>query len=164
MRNGDRQPSLGERAARPTTYSDDQFADRTVRQIASEYQQDPKGDNRRRVEYSAKFYVVQLIGQWVNIVESAERTVRSRNGSRWVTFEKKEYELRRADDFKPFVSHFLQLGCYAYIGGTYVDHERNLRLIKPHRFIYISSTAALRIMNNMRSARKKTKQANIVKP
>lgn len=153
MRKGTRQPSRGELAARPTISSDDQFADRTVRQSLSETQQEPKSDNRHRVEHSAKFYVVQLIGTWVNISESAERSVRSRNGLRWITFETKEYELKKADAFKPFISRFLQLGCYAYVGGKQVDNERDMRSITPHRFIYISSTAALDVFNQMRQTR-----------
>ena len=153
MRKKTRQPSRGELAARPTISSDDQFADRAVRQGASENQQDPKGDNRHRVEYSAKFYVVQLIGTWVNIVESAERTVRSRTGLRWVTFETRDYELKKADAFRPFVARFLQLGCYAYVGGKLVDNEREMKSITPHRFIYISSTAALEVFNQMRQLR-----------
>jgi hypothetical protein len=158
MRNGTRQPSRGELAARPTISSDDQFAHRTVRQGVSENQQDPKGDNRHRVEYSAKFYVVQLIGTWVNIVESAERTVRSRNGLRWVTFETKEYELKKADAFRPFVARFLQLGCYAYVGGKFVDNERDMKSITPHRFIYISSTGALKVFDQMRGTRPASKK------
>jgi hypothetical protein len=140
-------------AARPTALTDDQFADRTVRQCASEEQLHPQGDKRHRVEYSTKFYVVQLIGSWVNIVESAERTVRSRNAVRWVTFEKKEYQLQRAEKFKSFVSQFLQGGCYAYIGGIHIEREKHMRNIEPYPFIYITSTSALRTFTEMRRAR-----------
>lgn len=146
-------PSRAERAARPTVASDDQFAGRTVKQGWADDQQRPQGDNRYRVEHSAKFYVVQLIGTWVNVVESAERVVRSRNNLRWVTFEAKEYELKKADAFKPFIARFLQGGCYAYIGGKHVAHEREMKGIEAHRFIYISSTAAMRVYNDMRKAR-----------
>lgn len=153
MQKGKGQPSRGELSARPTISSDDQFADRHIQQRYSETQQEPQGDNRQRVEYSTKFYVVQLIGTWVNVVESAERVIRSRNGLRWVTFETKEYELRRANDFKPFLSRFLQLGCYAYIGGKHIEREKELRSIIEHRFIYISSTEALKIFNRMRQSK-----------
>lgn len=155
-----RSPSRAELAAGPTISSDDQFADRIVRQGWSDSQQHPRGDNRHRVEYSARFYVVQLIGTWANGVESAERTVRSRNNLRWITFETKEYELRKADTFKPFVARFLQGGCYAYLGGKLIDHERDMKAIESHPFIYISSTAALKIYNEMRQARMASQKRN----
>lgn len=145
-----RPPTRAALAARPTLASDDQFADRIVRQRASDHQQEPQGDNRYRVEHSTRFYVVQLIGTWVNVVESAERTVRSRNNLRWVTFENKEYELRKAATLKPFLTRFVQGGCYAYVGGKLVERERELGSIDPHPFIYIASTAALRTFNEMR--------------
>lgn len=148
-----RPPSRAALAARPTLASDDQFADRVVRQGASDHQQEPRGDNRHRVQRSTKFYVVQLIGTWVNVVESAERTVRSRNNLRWVTFENKEYELRKADTLKPFLARFVQGGCYAYVGGKHIDTEREIGSISVHPFIYISSTAALKIFNDMRLSR-----------
>ena len=148
-----RPPSRAELAARPTIAIDDQFAGRSVRQGATDHQQQPQGDNRYRVEHSTKFYVVQLIGTWVNIVESAERTVRSRNNLRWVTFETKEYELRKADTFKPFLSRFIQGGCYAYVGGKHIESEKEIRSVESHPFIYISSTAALKIFNDMRVKR-----------
>lgn len=146
-------PFQGSLAARPTALTDDQFANRTVRQGASDKQLHPQGDNRYRVEYSAKFYVVQLIGSWVNIVESAERTVKSRNGSRWITFEKKDYQLQRSENFKAFVGQFLQGGCYAYVGGKYIEREKHMRDIAPHPFIYITSTSALKAFTDMRRAR-----------
>lgn len=149
-------PTRGELAARPTLSSEDQFANRNVRQRSSDVQEMPQGDNRYRVNYSATFYVVQLIGTWVNIVESAERSVRSRNNTRWVTFETREYELRRLEQFKPLVARFLQLGCYAYIGGRYVESEKELRAIVPQRFIYIASTAALKKFNDMRQSKSKS--------
>jgi hypothetical protein len=145
-----RPPTRAALAARATLASDDQFADRVVRQRASDHQQEPQGDNRYRVERSTRFYVVQLIGTWVNVVESAERTVRSRNNLRWVTFENKEYELRKAATLKPFLTRFVQGGCYAYVGGKLVERERELGFIDPHPFIYIASTAALRTFNEMR--------------
>ena len=148
-----RLPSRAELAARPTVAVDDQFAGRSVRQGASDLQQQPQGDNRYRVEHSIKFYVVQLIGTWVNIVESAERTVRARNNLRWVTFENKEYELRKADTLKPFLARFVQGGCYAYVGGKHIDTEREVGSITAHPYIYISSTAALKIFNEMRLSR-----------
>lgn len=140
-------------AARPTALTDDQFADRTVRQSSSDKQLHPQGDKRHRVEYSTKFYVVQLIGSWVNIAESAERTVKSRNAIRWVTFEKKEYHLQRAEKLKSFIGQFLQGGCYAYIGGKYIEREKQMRDIEPYPFIYITSTSALRVFTEMRRAR-----------
>ena len=83
-------------------------------------------------------------------MSSAERTVRSRNNLRWVTFENKEYELRKAATLKPFLARFVQGGCYAYVGGKLVERERELGSIDPHPFIYIASTAALRTFNEMR--------------
>lgn len=150
MRHGKTTPTRGDLAARPTVKSDDQFAERSVRQRSSDTQHAPEGDNRYRVTPSAKFYVVQLMGAWVNVVESAERSVRSRNGLRWVTFEKREYQLRKADTFKPFVGRFLQLGCYAYVGGKQVDDEKAMREIESFRFIYIASTGALAKFNALR--------------
>lgn len=146
-------PSRAAIAARATVATDDQFAGRSVRQMWSEQQRAPLGDKRYRVELSTRFYVVQLIGTWVNVVESAERVVKSRNNLRWVTFETKEYELRKADAFKPFLARFLQGGCYAYVGGKQIDTEKEIRSIDPHPFIYISSTAALKIFNEMRQNR-----------
>jgi len=146
-------PFKGSLAARPTAATEDHFADRTVRQGASDSQTPPQGDNRHRVEYSTKFYVVQLIGSWVNIVESAERTVKTRNAIRWVTFEKKDYQLQKAQNFKAFIDQFLQGGCYAYIGGVHVERARQMRNIEPHPFIYITSTAALKTFTEMRRAR-----------
>jgi hypothetical protein len=148
-----RAPSRAELAARPTVAVDDQFAGRSVRQAASDQQQAPQGDNRYRVEPSTRFYLVQLIGTWVNVVETAERTVRSRNGLRWVTFERREYELRKAEGLKPLLSRFIQGGCYAYVGGKLIDSDRDLRSIIPHPFIYIASTAALRVFNEMRKGK-----------
>lgn len=148
-----RPPSRAELAARPTIAIDDQFAGRSVRQGATDHQQHPQGDNRYRVEHSTKFYVVQLIGTWVNIVESAERTVRSRNNLRWVTFETKEYELRKADTFKPFLSRFIQGGCYAYVGGKHIESEKEMWGVEAHPFIYISSTVAMKVFNGMRVIR-----------
>ena len=148
-----RPPTRAALAARATLASNDQFADRIVRQRASDHQQEPQGDNRYRVEHSTRFYVVQLIGTWVNVVESAERTVRSRNNLRWVTFENKEYELRKADTLKPFLTRFVQGGCYAYVGGKHIDTERELGSISVHPYIYISSTAALKIFDDMRLSR-----------
>ena len=153
MPRATRPPSRAELAARPTILSTDQFADRAVRQNLSDSQLHPEGDNRHRVERSAKFYVVQLIGTWINIVESAERVVRSRNNLRWVTFEANEYELRKADAFKPFVARFIQGGCYAYVGGKHIQREKDLAPLISFPFIYISSTAALQLFNNMRQTR-----------
>ena len=86
------------------------------------------------------------------------RQAKSRNNLRWVTFERKEYELRKADAFKPFLARFLQGGCYAYVGGKQIDTEKEIRSIEPHPFIYISSTAALKIFNDMRQGRMSNKQ------
>lgn len=89
--------------ARPTIQSDDVRGGRSFWQYTSDTQLPPKGDNRERVTHSAKFYVIQLIGSWVNVSESAERTVRYRNRLRWVRFENREYELRKSELFNPFL-------------------------------------------------------------
>jgi hypothetical protein len=141
--------------ARPTSESNDVFAGRAVRQRLSDEQHMPTGDNRHRVNHSDKFYVVQLIGSWVNVVESAERVVKYRNRLRWVTFENKEYELRRQAQLKPFVGRFLQFGCYAYVGGRDVYTEKELKKLVEKPFIYIASAEALRIFNDLM---KKTKE------
>jgi len=79
--------------------------------------------------------------------------VRSRNNLRWVTFETNEYELRKSDTFNPFLSRFIQGGCYAYVGGKYIEIEKEMKGVDSHPFIYISSTAALKIFNDMRVKR-----------
>lgn len=135
--------------ARHTSKSDDVFADRLVRQFFSDTQHMPTGDNRHRVNHSDKFYVVQLIGLWVNVVESAERVIKYRNRLRWVTFEDKEYELKNQTKFKPFIGRFIQFGCSAYVGGIEVHTEKNLRKLVEKPFIYIASAEALKIFNKL---------------
>lgn len=140
--------------ARATIDTEDQLAGRSFWQHSSDTQEPPKGDNRYRVTHSAKFYVVQLIGTWVHVSESAERTVSYRNRLRWVRFENREYQLRGADKFKAFVGRFIQGGCYAYIGGKEVHTERELNKLQSEQFIYLASSEALKIFNDLR--RKKT--------
>ena len=115
-----KQPTRAAREARETIVSDDIFAGRSFSQTSSDTQQLPEGDNRYRVTKSAKFYVLQLMGSWVHVSESAERSIRYRNGLKWVTFEKREYQLRKAVDLKRFVGRFIQGGCYAHVGGKTV--------------------------------------------
>ncbi len=105
-----RKPTRAEIESKPTKASDDIFAGRSFWQRSSDTQERPQGDSRYRVTHSVKFYVVQLMGSWVNVSESAERTVRYRNNARWVRFENKEYELRKAERFKPLLTRFIQGG------------------------------------------------------
>lgn len=137
--------------ARATTASDDVFAGRSFWQSSSDTQISPKGDQRYRVTYSEKFYVVQLIGTWLHVSESAERTVRYRNRLRWVRFENKEYELRNSNRFKQFLSRFIQGGCYAYVGGKEIHTEKELGKVESYPFIYIASSESLRIFNELRA-------------
>jgi hypothetical protein len=150
MRNRRKKPSRAAVEARATVISDDIFAGRSVRQASSNTQKIPEGDGRYRTTYSAKFYVVQLMGVWVNVSESAERTVHYRNRAKWVRFENKHYELKREENFKSFVGHFIQGGCYAYVGGKEVYTVKELNNIEEWPFIYISSSESLRIFNEMR--------------
>ena len=159
MTKAPKSPTKAAIEARPTVVTDDVFAGRSFWQSSSESQEPPQGDNRYRVNRSAKFYVVQLIGTWVHISESAERTVRSRNGLRWVTFESKEYQLKRAEQFKPFIARFVQGGCYARVGGKEVETEKEVNKLAAHPFIYIASSEALRIFNEMWQKRKGSKQS-----
>lgn len=138
---------------RPTIVSDDVRGGRSFWQYTSDTQQPPKGDNRERVTHSAKFYVVQLIGTWVNVSESAERTVHYRNRLRWVRFENREYELRKSELFKPFLRKFLQGGCYAYVGGKDISSEREVEALRSEQFIYIASSEALKIFNELQRSR-----------
>lgn len=109
----------------------------------------PTGDKRHLISNSDQFYVVQLMGSWVNVVESAERVIKYRNRHRWVTFERKEYELKKSVQFKPFVGRFIQFGCYAYIGGKEVHTEKELKRLVEQPFIYIASAEALRVFNSL---------------
>jgi len=150
MTKKSRGPTRAAVEARATMNSDDIFAGRSFWQYSSDTQELPEGDNRYRVTHSEKFYIVQLMGSWVHISESAERTVRYRNRLKWVTFEKKEYELRKAERFKPFVARFIQGGCYAHVGGKTVYTEKELNRLAAHPFIYIASSEALKIFNDLR--------------
>lgn len=127
--NKSRKPTRTEVEAKPTKVSDDIFCGRSFWQHSSDTQELPQGDNRYRVTHSVKFYVVQLIGTWVHVSESAERSVKYRANARWVRFENKEYELRKADRFKSILTRFLQGGCYAYIGSKQVNAVNELNLI-----------------------------------
>jgi hypothetical protein len=144
-----KKPTKAAIEARPTIVSGDVFAGRTVWQTTSEEQMLPVGDNRYRVTQSERFYVVQLIGTWVNVRESAERSVRHRNRLRWVTFESKEYELKKAEQFMPFVGRFIQFGCYAYVGGKEIHTEKALKKLIEQPFIYIASSESLEIFNDL---------------
>jgi hypothetical protein len=145
-----KKPTRAAVEARPSVISDDIFAGRKVRQMVSGEQALPVDDNRHRVTYSERFYVVQLMGTWVNVVESAERSVRYRNRLRWVTFENKEFELKRAEQFIPFVGRFIQFGCYAYIGGKEIHAEKALKKLVSQPFIYIASSESLSIFNDLK--------------
>ena len=149
----DRRKVPGAVEARPTLVSDDVSGGRSFWQYTSETQQPPKGDNRQRVTHSAKFYVVQLIGTWVNVSESAERTIHYRNRLRWVRFENREYQLRKSEHFKPFLRRFIQGGCYAYVGGKDLFSEHETENLQSEQFIYIASSEALKIFNELRRAR-----------
>lgn len=146
-------PSRSTIEARPTVVPQDPIIDRFFWQYSSDTQRLPEGDNRYRVHHSAKFYVVQLIGAWLNVSEFAERKVTYRNRLRWVCFEKRDFELRKADRFKPFLTHFIQGGCYAYVGGKQVSTVRELNKMQEAEFIYIASAEALRVFNQVRHDR-----------
>lgn len=146
-----KQPTRAARDARATIVSDDIFAGRSFSQTSSDTQQLPRGDNRYRVTKSAKFYVLQLMGSWVHVSESAERSIRYRNGLKWVTFEKREYQLRKAADLKRFVGRFIQGGCYAHVGGKTVYSIKELNRLVDQEFIYISSSAALKVFNELQA-------------
>lgn len=138
---------------RATVVSDDIFGGRSIVQTTSEKQQLPTGDNRYRITHSEKFYIVQLMGSWVHVSESAERTVRYRNHLKWVRFENKEYQLRKAVSFKQFVSQFIQGGCYAYVGSKEVHTIKTLGKLEPQPFIYIAASEALKKFNDLRANR-----------
>ena len=149
-------PTRAAMAARPNVVSDDLAAGRAIRHAPSSKSQIlPKDDNRHRVSPSAKFYIVQLMGIWLHIDESAERTIRHGTGLRKVRFENKDYELRRATEFQPFVRRFLQFGCYAYIGGVTINSEKEMKKILPQNFIYVASSKAWDIFETMRNESRK---------
>lgn len=150
-KNGTEKPTRAAVASRPNTVSEDLAAGRSIRHAPSSNSQImPENDNRHRISPSAKFYIVQLMGIWLHIDESAERTIKHGSGLRKVRFENKDYELRRAADFQPFVRRFLQFGCYAYIGGKTVNSEKEMKRILPQNFIYVASSKAWEVFENMR--------------
>ena len=114
----------------------------------------PEGDNRLRVNYSEKFYVVQLIGSWLHISESAERVVTFKKRLRWVRFESREYELRKAETFKPFVGRFIGMGCYAYVGTKQVDTVKQLNRLVEQPYIDIASSEALKTFQKLQRGTK----------
>lgn len=132
---------------RATVQSDDVFGGRSFGQSSSDVQKKPEGDSRYRVNASAKFYVVQLIGSWVHISESAQRTIHYQNRLKYVRFENKQHQLRKATEFKGFVSRFINGGCYAYIGSKQVNTLGELGKVEAFPFIYIASSEALRKFN-----------------
>lgn len=138
--------------ARATVISEDIFAGRTFVQPSSDIQELPKGDNRYRVSHSVKFYIVQLMGTWLHVSESAQRSVKYNNRLKWVRFENRDYELRSKNDFKAFIGRFIQGGCYAYIGSKAVYTQKELNKIEHQDFIYLSSSSALLIFNKLREA------------
>jgi hypothetical protein len=150
MAGNAKKPTKAACEARPTVISDDVFAGRSFWQVSSDVQEMPKGDQRYRVTHSAKFYVVHLMGTWLAVSESAERTVQYRNRLRWVRFENRDYQLRKAASFKAFMGRFIQGGCYAYVGGKHVDTEKELNLLIPQDFIYIAPSESMRIFNELR--------------
>jgi hypothetical protein len=145
-------PTRSAIASRPSVISEELDAGRSIRHAPSLNNQIiPKDDNRYRVSPSAKFYIVQLMGTWLHIDESAERTIKHGSGLRRVRFENKDYELRRATDFQPFVRRFLQFGCYAHIGGITIYSEKEMKKILPQNFIYVASSKAWEIFETMRN-------------
>lgn len=146
-----KKPTKAAREAKATVVSDDVFAGRSFSQLSSDVQQLPEGDNRCRVTKSAKFYIVQLMGSWVHVSESAERSIRYRNGLKWVTFEKREYQLRKSIELKRLVGRFIQGGCYAHVGGKTVYSVKELNQLVDQEFIYLSSSAALKIFNELQA-------------
>jgi hypothetical protein len=138
-------------ASRPSVVSAELDADRQIRHApTSDVQKLPENDNRYRVNPSAKFYIVQLMGEWLHIDEMAERTIRHGSGLRLVRFENQDFELRRAVDFLPFIRRFIQFGCYAHIGGKTIYSEKGMKGIVPDNFIYVASPAAWKIFERMR--------------
>lgn len=96
------------------------------------------------------------MGSWVHVSESAERSVQYRNRLKWVRFENREYELKNAERFKPLVGRLIQGGCYAYVGSKTVYTVRELNKLIEQPFIYISSSEALKIFNDLRQRNTKS--------
>ena len=144
-------PTRSAVASRPNIISEELDGGRSIRQATrSDDQIMPEDDNRYRVSPSASFYIVQLMGAWLHIDESAERTIRHGSGLRKVRFENKEYELRRATAFQPFVRRFLQFGCWANIGGVEIYSEKEMKKILAQNFIYVASSKAWEVFETMR--------------
>jgi hypothetical protein len=120
---------------------DDPQAGRTVWFRSSDGQLKPEGDNRYRVNASAKFYVVQLVGHFVNLSEYGERVIHRANRQSYVTFEGKRHQLRRSGLLKDTLKQFVEAGIPVYIGGLTVD-SKNLHKVEPWPFIYIAPKAA----------------------
>jgi hypothetical protein len=155
-KNGPEKSTRAAVASRPNVISEDLAAGRSIRHAPqSNSQKLPENDNRHRISPSAKFYIVQLMGIWLHIDESAERTIKHGSGLRKVRFENKDYELRRAADFQPFVRRFLQFGCYAHVGGKTVNSEKEMKKILPQNFIYVASSKAWGVFENMRKDSRK---------
>jgi hypothetical protein len=155
-KNGPEKSTRAAVASRPNVISEDLAAGRSIRHAPqSNSQKLPENDNRHRVSPSANFYIVQLMGIWLHIDESAERTIKHGSGLRKVRVENKDYELRRASDFQPFVRRFLQFGCYAYVGGKTVNSEKEMKKILPQNFIYVASSKAWDVFENLRKDSRK---------
>ena len=116
---------------------------RQVRQLGSarDTQEDPRTDNRYRVNDSVRFYVVQLCGTWVNVTETAQRVLKRRNRQSYVTFEGSEYQLRPATQFRDVLKSYTKYGADVHLLGLEVTNK-NLDAVVPWPFIWIVSKPA----------------------
>jgi hypothetical protein len=117
----------------------DMMAGRTVWQNGSPEGEPikPEGDNRHRVQDSLKFYVIQLVGTWVNVSEYGERVLQRQNRQSYVVFENARHQVRPENQFKAILKQFVDVDCPIHIGSLDVTKD-NLGEIEPFPFIYIA--------------------------
>ena len=101
----------------------------------------PEGDNRYRQNFSEKFYVVQLVGTWVNVSEYAERVLHRKNRQSYVVFEGANHQLRPSRLLKPTLKQYTDVKCEIHNGGNDITN-RNLDRLEPYPFIYIAPKIA----------------------
>lgn len=111
---------------------------RTTTFSPGDTQRPPKGDARRRINASAKFYIANLVcgtkGCTLNMTESAERVRHSEHGITTVQFEGERYALKREKELHDFVSSFFGRGVAVYVGGIEVKKPDS---IERFPFIYV---------------------------
>ena len=106
----------------------------------------PRGDQRRRVNNSAKFYVAELHvgtagGTW-HFTESAERIVyRFPGGVRKVTYRSRYYQLHAPSEMISLVDAHRALGGTAIISGRNFNEDH--RPFTPFEFIDITEPSEL---------------------